>query len=189
MINAMRICSTLLVVLTLGACSFVAPKYNSSPENVNRLRDAGLGKVKVGEFAADPQAKNNVDKLTIRGSSYASPYNKSFAAYLKESLRQELEDARLLDAGADAEVSGVLLRNELDGSGFSIGTADIEARFRVRRDGTVRYDRVKSAHHEWESSFVGATAIPAAAENYPTVVQKLLTSLFGDADFIAALKP
>jgi len=187
--GSLRVAAVALIALSLGACSFVAPKYNASPDNVNRLRDAGLNKIKVGDFTADPQAKNNVNKLTIRGSSYDSPYDKSFSAYLKESLRQELEDARLLDAGAETEVSGVLLRNELDGSGFSTGTADIEARFLVKRSGTVRYEKVKSAHHQWESSFVGAVAIPAAAENYPSVVQKLLSALFGDADFIAALKP
>jgi hypothetical protein len=104
-------------------------------------------------------------------------------------VRQELDDSRLLDAGANTEVGGVLLRNELDGSGFSIGTADIDARVLVKREGAVRYDKVQSAHHEWKSSFIGATAIPAAAQNYPIVVQKLLAKLFGDADFLAALKP
>lgn len=184
-----RIAAAALMVLSLGACSLAAPKYNASMENVEKLRDAGLGKAKVGKFTADPAAKANVNRLTIRGGSYESPYDKSFVAYLEEAVRQELDDARLLDAGANTEVSGVLLRNELDGSGISIGTADIEARFTVKRDGTVRYEKVQSAHHEWESSFIGAKAIPAAAQNYPTVVQKLLAALFGDSDFLAALKP
>ena len=184
-----RVIATVLMVLGLAACSLTAPKYNAAMENVDKLRDAGLGKARVAKFTADPSLKNDVNRLTIRGGHYESPYDKSFVAYLEEAIRQELDDARLLDAGANTEVSGVLIRNDLDGSGFSTGTADIEARFLVKRDSTVRYDKVQSAHHEWESSFMGAKAIPAAAQNYPTVVQKLLAKLFGDSDFLAALKP
>ena len=175
-------------VLILGACSLVAPKYNASFDNTQMLRDAGLEKVKLGQISAAPNAKGKVDKLSIRGSSYTSPYDKSFVSYLEEALRQELDDGRLLDPSANTSVDGVLIRNELDGMGFSTGTADIEAQFVVRRDGAVRFDKVKSAHHEWGSSFIGAIAIPAAAENYPVVVKKLVSSLFADPDFIAALK-
>jgi hypothetical protein len=175
-------------ILMLGACSLTAPKYNASFDNTQTLRDAGLEKVKVGQFAAAPKSKDKVDRLSIRGSSYASPYNNSFVAYLEQAVRQELEDSRLLDPNANTEIDGVLIRNELDGSGISVGTADIEAQFIVRRNGAVRFDKVKSAHHEWESSFVGANAIPAAAQNYPVVVQTLISKLFADPDFIAALK-
>jgi hypothetical protein len=178
----------LIGILILGACSLTAPKYNASFDSSQKLRDAGLEKVKVGNFSAAPNAKGKVDGLSIRASSYASPYNNSFVAYLEQAMRQELEDSRLLNSNADTEIDGVLIRNELDGSGFSVGTADIEAQFIVRRDGGIRFDKVKSAHQEWESSFVGATAIPAAAQNYPVVVQKLISNLFADPEFIAALK-
>jgi hypothetical protein len=184
-----RIAAIGFMVLSLGACSLAAPKYNASMGNVEKLRDAELGKVKIGKFTADPTSKSNVNRLTIRGSSYESPYDKSFVAYLEEAVRQEIDDGRLLDTGANTEIDGVLIRNELDGSGISIGTADIEARFLVKRDGTVRYDKVQSAHHEWESSFVGAKAVPSAAQNYPIVVQKLLAKHFGDSEFRTALKP
>src|SRR6266436_9470043 len=129
MSNVTNITAAVFMALSLGACALAAPKYNASMENVGNLRDAGLGKVKVGKFTADPASKNNVNRLTIRGGSYESPYDKSFVAYLEEAVRQELDDARLLDAGTNTEVSGVLLRNDLDGSGISTGKADIEARF------------------------------------------------------------
>lgn len=175
-------------VMGLGACSLVAPKYNASFDSAQKLRDVGAEKAKVGKFTADPKSKDKVNRLSIRGSSYASPYDNSFVAYLEEAMRQELDDARLLDPGASTQIDGVLIRNELDGSGFSVGTADIEAQFIVTREGKVRYDKVHKAHHEWESSFIGATAIPAAAQNYPTVVQKLLANLVADPEFISALK-
>jgi hypothetical protein len=175
-------------VMALGACAMSAPKYNGSFQTSQQLRDAGVEPVKVGEFSAAPESKDKVNHLSIRANPYASPYDNSFVAYLEQAVRQELEDSRLLDPNAGTQINGVLIRNELDGSGFSTGTADIEARFIVLRDGTVRFDRVKSTRHEWESSFVGATAIPAAAQNYPVAVQKLVASLFSDPEFVAALR-
>ena len=179
---------TVLVATVATGCSLAAPKYNAKFENVQTLRDAELGNAKVGDFVPDPAAKQDVNRLTIRGSSYVSPYNGSFVAYLQEAIRQELYDARLLEPNAAIEISGLLMRNELDGSGINVGIAEIEARFVVRRDGQVRFDKVKSARHEWESAFAGATAIPRAQQQYPTVVEKLLTTLYSDPDFLSALK-
>lgn len=72
-----------------------------------------------------------------------------------------------------------------------MATADalIQARFVVKRGGQVRYDKVLTATHQWDSHLFGNIAIPRAQQNYPVVVQKLLTSLFVDPDFIAAMKP
>jgi hypothetical protein len=181
--------TALAAVILAGstACASVAPKYAPSPDNVNRLRDAGVAAVNVGPFTADPTSGDGVNQLSIRGGEYRSPYEGSFVNYLREALRQDLEDARLLSPSASVEVGGVLVKNTLD-TGVSTGTAFIEARFTVKRDGKVRFDKVKSAKHEWESSFIGAIAIPRSQQNYPTAVQLLLTQLYSDAEFIAALK-
>lgn len=181
-----RLMGAAVLTATLSACSLVAPKYNTNFDNVDKLRSAKLQPVAVGAIAKGDKA-GDVDRLTIRGSSYDSP-NGSYTAYLQEAVRQELDDARLLDPKSQVELSGVLVRNELDGSGFSLGFAEIEARFVVKRSGKVRFDKVKTARHEWESSFVGAIAIPRTQQNYPVVVQKLLTALYDDPEFIAALK-
>jgi hypothetical protein len=177
-----------LLLAVLTACSTVAPKYVPTPDNVNRLRDAGADSVKVGDFQADPASKGAVNQLSIRGGSYVSPYDGSFVNYLKEAIRQELDDARLLNPNATVEIGGVLVRNEVNAAGVSTADAQIEARITVKRNGQVNYDKVKSAKHEWESSFFGNLAIPRAQENYPVVVQKLLASLYADPEFIAAIK-
>jgi hypothetical protein len=181
----LRLVGAGILVTLLSACSSVAPKYNTNFDNVEKLRGSKLESVAVGTVTKSDKG-NDVDRLTIRGGAYKSP-NGSYAAYLQEAMRQELADARLLDPTSQLELSGVLLRNELDGSGVSIGFAEIEARFVVKRAGAVRFDKVKAARHEWESSFVGAVAIPAAQQNYPIVVQKLLTTLYSDPDFRKAL--
>ena len=142
----------------------------------------------MGEFQADPQNRDKVNDITIRGNPYASPYNNSFVSYLKESLRQELEDAHLLNPSAAVEISGVLIRNEINAAGFSTASATIEARFIVKHSGTVRFDKIKTVTDQWDSSLVCAIAIPRAQQKYPSVVQKLLAALYADSDFAAAIK-
>jgi hypothetical protein len=173
-----------LALAAMTACSTMAPTYTPHPDNINRLRDAGLETAKVGEFTGAP----GVGPMTIRGASYNSPYESSFIAYLKEALRLELEQARLLNPASQVELTGILLKNELNAAGFSKADAMIEARFVVKRDGQVKFDKVITAKYEWESSFAGAVAIPRAVANYPATVQMLLTNLYSDAAFIAAMK-
>jgi len=176
----------MLLFFVLG-CSTVAPLYNTDFNNISHLRGEKLNSVKVGSVKKDLQEKENVDYLTLRGGKYESP-NGSFTAYLEDALKQELDDARLLDSSSKIEVSAVLLKNMLDGSGISIGIAEIEARFLVNKEGTLTYDKIMTASHTWESSFAGAIAIPRAHQNYPIVVQKLLGKLFTDPEFMAALR-
>ncbi len=176
-----------LFLAVMTGCASIAPKYAPVPDNINLLRDAGAASIKVGEFAADPKSGDAVNQLSIRGGAYQSPYEGSYVNYLREALRQDLEEARLLSPEATVEIGGVLVRNELE-TGVAKGSATMAARFTVKRSGQVRFDKTKSATHEWDSSFVGAIAIPRAQQNYPTVVQRLLSDLYSDADFIAALK-
>lgn len=177
-----------IILVYLTACTSVAPKYTSTPNNINKLLDAKSNTVKIGDFKSDPSNSDDVNKLSIRGGGYVSPYDKSYVNYLKEALRQELDDARLLSPDATIEIGGMLIRNELNAGGFSTADAKLEARFIVKRAGKVSYDKVKSAQYVWDSSFIGAIAVPKAQQSYPTVYQMLLTNLYTDNDFIAAIK-
>ena len=176
------------LMLLVTGCSTIAPKYNTDFNNISQLRREKLNPVRVGVVTKETAtgSSSDVDKLDIRGGSYVSPYG-SYTAYLAEALKQELDDARLLDPMSQIEVSAVLLRNELN-TGLSTAEAEIEARFIVRIAGTIKFDKIKGARHTWESHFVGAIAIPKAQQNYPIVIQKLVGQLFSDPEFISALK-
>jgi hypothetical protein len=177
----------ILAACALSAgCATVAPKYNTDFDNVGKLRSASLAPTRIGSITKDPGAKHDVDALTLRGGTLQSPYG-SYTAYLREALQQEFEDARLLDPSSQLEVSGVLLQNDID-PGMSTGSATAAARLSIRRGGALVYDDAKSARIEWDSSFVGAIAIPKANENYPKVLQKLLGEFYADPKFLAALK-
>lgn len=181
----------LLICILAGAlasgCSLMAPHYSASIDNVQKLKDAGDFASRVGGFDASPD-KANANPISLRGSSLASPYSDSYAAYLAEAIRQELALAGKLRPDADIEISGMLLKNDIDTSGINIATGDIEARFIVKQGASVRYDKVKTIHDEWESAFVGAVAIPRAQQQYPKLVQLLLAALYADPEFLQALK-
>lgn len=183
---------TVAVICVLGSitlstgCSIVAPRYTASLPNVQLLKDGGIQSVRVGTFKSAP-GKENANPISLRGSSLASPYEGSYANYLSQALTQELSMAGRLGPDAHIEVSGVLQKNDIR-IPVSSGSGDLEARFVVTRDGSIRYDAVKTLHDEWDSSFVGAIAIPRAQEQYPLMVQKLLARLYADPAFIQSLQ-
>lgn len=178
----------IVCLMFMYGCSTTAPKYQASFENVQKLKSAGKFQVNVGTFTPDSNNKDSVEKLSIRGGSFLSPYNDSYASYLREALRQELYDAGGLSDTSSVVITGVLLKNEIDASGINIGTAAVSAQFTVSKDNQVRYSKVKSASHQWESAFAAANAIPKAHQNYPVAIQNLLGLLYEDAEFQKALK-
>lgn len=177
----------LLAFAIVAGCATPAPPYRSSFDNTLALKRIS-GKAKVGEFIIPEEQREAVNTVLLRATSMTSPYNDSYAEYLREALKQELREAGRFDENADIEVSGVLLKNVVDASGINVGTAHISARFLVRKGTVVRYDDIVAVDHEWPSSFPGMIAIPTARDNYPIAVQKLIKQLLADPRFSAALK-
>jgi len=182
-----RVMRTLLAVSALllaTGCAIQAPRYSPSLDNVEQLKKAP-GTAKVGSFTV---AANTGGSIGLRGNPMNSSVGNDYAAYLADALQQELKLAGKLDSASKLEISGQLLKNDISAAGFSTNSGEIEARFIVKSDGSQRYDKVKRAELSWDSSFMGAVAIPKAQQQYPAIVQKLLSLLWGDADFQAALK-
>ena len=186
-IRATAMAAFAATALALSGCSSVAPLYQSSNKNSQALYDSKAGKANVGAFVPASDGVSGASALSIRGGSMTSPYNGSYADYLGAALKAELVNAGLFEPQSSRVISGTLLRNTLDAS-IGTGSASISARFVVRMPSGVRFDKVLNSEHEWESSFMGAIAIPRARESYSAGVQKLLAQLFADAEFVAALR-
>lgn len=178
-----------LTLFLTGCASSPMGQPQASIDNTARLRSAQLAPVNVGSFTLDSSKPAELDKtMSLRAASIHSPVNNSFAQYLGETLRTELAAAGLIDPSSQTVITGKLTESEVD---TAIGTArgKLGARFTVTRAGTVRYDRTLTAESSWESSFVGAVAIPMAAGQYQGLYRKLAGQLFDDADFRKALAP
>lgn len=124
--------------------------------------------------------------LAVRASTLTGGSDGTFSTYLHDAIVVELQTSGRYDASSALQISGVLTRNELS-SGIGTGTATVGAELALTRNNEVCFKKTLVAEHKWDSSFIGAVAIPTAFNNYPTAVQKLLGELFTDPDFIAAL--
>lgn len=175
----------LLFASILTGCSTTAPVYQTDFGSVNAMKNYDLEKMHVSNVS---MAKPSLEKISIRGGTMNSPYG-TYAGYFKHALQEQLKQAGAFDAGSPLEISCVVTRNELDGSGSSIGTADLAGNFIVKRGGQAIYEKSISIHHEWPSSFVGAVAIPNALQGYGAAVQKLVNAFFSDKEFINAATP
>lgn len=183
MIKIMKI-SLVALSLLLSACSMQAPPYEVSIENVQNIKKAKVKQVKIGTITSTKQ----LDIISLRGSSMYSPVNKSYGSYLQKALEDELKLAKLLSAVSSTVITGKMLTNDIDISSFSEGTGEASAKFVVTRDNKVIFDKIISAKHTFESSFMGAIAIPNAQASYVHLVQKLIENLFEDNTFIFVLK-
>jgi hypothetical protein len=182
MSGVVRSLGTLVVCMAavaLTGCASVAPPYQATNDNVRSLQALPGGMVSLGEFTAKSPDLNH---LNLRASSYNSPINDSFAEYLKAALRSELEAAGKLDPKAPVVITGELQTNSIDPA---IGTANahISARIVIKRGNEVLFDKVVHGDSEWESSFMGAVAIPLARQQYGETLKKLLANLFSDPGF------
>ena len=174
------------LLLLIGGCASKAPPYQASLDNLELLKKAPRG-MAVGSFSVAAGA-TGATTISIRAANMGSPVGADYAAYLAEALRQELVLAGKLDPRSSLEIGGVLLKNDIDAGGFSTNTGELEARFIVKNGGAQRYEKVHRASLIWDSSFAGAIAIPKAHQQYPLIVQKLLSQLLADAEFQAAIR-
>ncbi|KAA1163646.1 hypothetical protein EU508_03575 [Pseudoalteromonas fuliginea] len=101
---------------------------------------------------------------------------------------QELKLAKLWSGVATKQVSGKVIEQDIDVTGFSEGSAFIKVKFTVSDGDITLFDKVISAEHTFDFSFLGAIAIPNGQRSYVELVQKLLTNLYADEEFIASIK-
>lgn len=179
-----RLLGLLATVLLATGCALQAPRYQPSLDNLEALKKSPSS-VALGTFSVQSGAGGPIG---LRGTSMASSVGTDYAAYLADALQQELALAGKLDPKSQIEISGLLLKNDIAAGGISTNSGEIEARIIVKNNGVQRFDKVKRAELSWDSSFVGGIAIPKAQQQYPFIVQRLLTMIWTDADFHAALK-
>jgi len=177
-----------LLVLGLSACTTVLPTPIASASTGQALRSAGLAPAAVGDFKLAPGLPALMDtELSggLRGGNIVAPGG-SYAQHLRQVLLTELHSAGLLDNEARVRIEGQLTQSQVDAA-IGTGTARLAARFQVLREGRPVFDKELVADDSWDSSFVGAVAIPRAIEHYGQLYRTLIDQLVGDADFRRAL--
>lgn len=177
---------TAVAVQLTGCANMAMSPPQPTMANATKLRAANMAPVAIGSFKIDPSKAGSDKEMNMRGSNGVHAAGGSFAQYLGDSLKVELQSAGLLDPASTTVITGTLTQTELD-AGMSTGKGKIAARFVVTRGNAVAYDRELSAESEWESSFIAATAIPLAAQNYEGLYRTLVSKLFDDGAFRTAV--
>ncbi|SEL84448.1 hypothetical protein SAMN05216359_11943 [Roseateles sp. YR242] len=188
-IRAARLLLALSAVAALSACvTAKLPPPVASAANVEKLRAASAGPAQLGVFKLAPGKPADMDTTVggLRGSS-VSPSAGTFSLQLREELGAELKAAGLLDPASPVIIEGLLTDSQVDAA-IGTGTGRLAARFSVKRDGKVVFDKELAVDAKWDSSFVGAIAIPAAINQYGALYKSLVGKLLDDADFRAAVK-
>lgn len=156
-----------------------------SVDNIQKAKASGMAPAALGEFAPAPGKPAGFDAgLDVRSNTLSSPIDG--AKYLKETLATELKSAGLLDGASTTVIQGQLTQSEL-AVPVSQASGTLGARFVVVRAGRTVYDKELKVSASWESSFVGAVAIPAAVNEYTSLYRKLVGQLLDDAEFRRAM--
>ena len=188
-IRALLLCGIGAIMLQLTGCaqmSMSQPK--PTIENAQKSRGIQNAAATMGDFVPEAAKPPSFDQgVSIRTNQLQSPVNGSFAQYLKETLRVELESAGLLDANSGNEISGTLIDSQVDAP-IGTGSAQLQAQFVVTHQGKVRYTKILTADASWNSPFIGVEAVPAAAGQYEMLYRKLVGILLDDPEFRQAIK-
>lgn len=172
-----------------GCASVKLPAPAPSAANAEKLRATKLAPAQIGSFklAAGKPAAMDTTLSGLRGSTL-SPTDGTFSNQLRDEIAAELSAAGLLDPKSKAIIEGQLTDSMVDAA-IGTGKGRLAARIQVKRDGQTLFDKEVVAEATWESSFMGAVAIPAAMNQYSALYKTLAGKLFDDADFKRALAP
>jgi hypothetical protein len=169
------------LIVTLTGCSTPVTNYQSSVSNLEALKVQTGRALSLGQFKLD-SAKPSLNSVSARTTSLKMPDGNNYADHLKRGAKIELETAGRFDANSPLKLEGTLLQNDLSAA-VGTGTSTLSARFNLSDAGKPVFDKVITQNSQWESSFIGAIAIPAAIREYGANFQKLLNKLFVDEDF------
>lgn len=166
-----------------GCASVQVDATSASPQVIERLRGSNLQPLQAGRFTLAPGRPPEMDRSLsgLRGSAL-TPAKGSFAQLLKDTFVLELTAAGLYDAGSPLVVEAELTDSRVDAA-VGTGTGRLAAHFTVKRSGALLYGKELAVDASWESSFMGAVAIPMAMDQYRALYKALVLKLTDDPDF------
>jgi len=182
-----RACQYAILILLstslIGCVSVTMPPPSATASTVEKLRGSNLVPSTAGNFTVAPGRNPDMDRTVggLRGSSLQASSG-SFSQQLKEVIIAELKAAGLYDEKSQVQIEAQLTDSQVDAA-IGTGTARLAARFTVNRMSKRVFDKEISVDDQWESSFVGAIALPAAVNHYTSLYKALAAKLFDDRDF------
>lgn len=166
----------LLGAVTMSGCvtQQVLPYHVSIANQMTLARLPHTSRFRVTMTGTDPADV----QTSVRAVRFSAPGNGSWSSYLNEALRTELSTAGNYDAGANVTLDATLVEVQV-----ADGKAELAAHFVVKRDQTVRYDKLIRVSTQWDSQFMGVLAASDGLNQASAIFQALLHKLFEDPEF------
>ena len=176
-----------LLAGVLGGCaSLTTPPYSPDYEAIDRLKEENTEKLAVGKVQPDDPAAP-VNKITLRGITL-KPQSGTFANYLEDAIRTDLMEMGVYNPAAATRIDMTIVKNDIDVSGISTGYGAMEVKLTVNKSGSSMFEKTYATYTQFDSSFLGSTALAKGQSEYPNLVRTLLQKIYGDPSFINAVR-
>lgn len=176
----------ILSALLSGCVQMTMGPHQAQLQNIELLRKSEIASMNVGPFALEKGKEADLNKnVNIRGSTLSPANDATFSDYLRDGIIAELQASGKYDPASTLVIKGWLTDSQVTAPVSDIGRGSLGARFNLSRAGNTVYERTLQVEAQWPSAFIGADAIPTAANQYTSLFKKLITRLFEDKDFLA----
>lgn len=177
-----RFCVLVSCALMLSGC-ISAHKYSAI--GINHFHNSKfIGKsFVVGEIKLVGGKDGKVNNPDVRLGTMSSPYDNSYAEYLKRALIMELVEVEKYSDTGNFVISGTLLKNEITSPVFEQGKVMMSARIVVKDSDSVLFDKVVEYENVWDVPFAGDDARRKAPHIYLKAMNKFVELIFDQIDF------
>lgn len=178
--NTFNKITLVLFVLLTQACAINAPAYSPSYDNVQKLNQID-NEIQLLAFDV---GKAGAARISVRGTSIISPYGSDFSDYLYFAIESELRKSKKLSDNSNIRLKMIVHEFKVDSTG---GLSELIATVIVSSPKEELYVNRMDYKIDWDSSFIGAIAIPKSAESVKPLVTGFLGKLYSDPKFISAI--
>lgn len=175
--------------LAVAGCAPIAIEGpQASISTVQAMRATAIPPLAVGTFArAENMSAQDDLRMSLRAATITAPQGSNFSSYMGDVLREQLRITGKLAPDSPFILSGLRTKGRANPA---IGKASgaLAYRFLLTRNGQAIFEKELEVSGRWNSSFIGALAIPEAEKQFVALYPELLTLLFNDPDFQTALR-
>lgn len=176
----------ILLAMTGCAATPIEPPQTSVAA-VRAIIAANIQPMKIGPFVAAKSDMTNDREIRLRAAGIKPPNGSTFSSYMGELVTEQFRIVGKYDPGSSLELSGTMVENRANPAiGQASGTLAFE--FVLTRHGELVFRKILRVDQRWDSSLIGALAIPEAEMQYTALYPKLIEMLMQDPEFQAAIK-
>lgn len=177
-----------MLPVVFSGCSSIheAVPYTPNYAAIDQLKFYKLNPIALDSVQpADPNAPVNQIKMRMQPLTVTTG---TFTTYIQNALMNDLIEAHIYSPAAETHLSLTILDNDINVWHPINGTGVMAALLELKDRSGVKYSKNYKVTIQFDSSVYPDSAMEIGQNAYPRLVKKLLTEIYTDKQFIAALK-